>query len=340
MKVVAGWHASPMELDRVRRALPVGTEVVTLPGHDAVAFPYGADRAAYLEAMRDADAVITWVLPHDVVRAAPKLAHVSWLHAGCDRLPFDEFRARGITLANVPDAHQAAIAEHAWALVLAAVKRIVWKHGEHVAGRHVPYWRDGGVGGTLSGSTLAVLGVGSIGAQIARVAHAFDMHVVGVRRNGTVPHPHVDRMYGEHELHLALAQADVVVIAVPSTARTRGLIDAEALAALRPGAVVVNIARGDIVVEEAVRDALDEGRVGVFASDVWWDYEDAMPPDQHFGSPSRLGVHLRDDVIVSGDQASNVYFARDRMLDRGLENLADMIAGLTPRGAVDLDEEY
>jgi len=340
MKIVAGWHASPQEVDRVRQALPVGTEVVTLPGHDTVAFPYGAERGAYLEAMRDADGVITWVLPHEVVRAAPGLSYVSWLHSGCDRLPFEDFRARGITLANVPDAHQAAIAEHAWALVLAAVKRVVWKHRRHVEGRHVPYWRDEGVGGTLAGATMVLLGVGSIGARVARVAKAFDMTVVGVRRNGSVPSPDVDRMYGEHELARALGEADVVVVAVPSTSRTRGMLDAAALGALRPGAVVVNIARGDIVVEEAMRDALDAGRVGCFASDVWWDYEDAMPPDQHFGSPSRLGLHLRDDVVVSGDQASNVYFARDRMLERGLENLADMIAGQTPRGIVDLDEGY
>ncbi|MCU1636679.1 MAG: phosphoglycerate dehydrogenase, partial [Cryobacterium sp.] len=76
------------------------------------------------------------------------------------------------------------------------------------------------------------------------------------------------------------------------------------------------------------------------ASDVWWDYEDAMPPDQHFGSPSRLGVHLLENVIVSGDQGSNVHFARETMLAGGLRNLREMMSGVRPTHQVDLAEQY
>jgi phosphoglycerate dehydrogenase-like enzyme len=290
--------------------------------------------------MRGADAVITWVLPPEVVQAAPNLKFVSWLHSGCDRLPFTMFRERGTILTNIPDAHQPAIAEQAWALLLASAKRVVWKHQQHVQGRFVPYWRPEGVGRTLEGSTLVIIGVGGIGSRLARMGKTFGMTVLGVRRNGTVPAEHVDRMFGEDELLDALALADFVIVAAPSTHRTRGMMDAAALAAMPQGAVVVNISRGDLVVEEAIAGALDAGHISSFASDVWWDYEDAMPPDQHFGSPSRLGVHLRDDVVVSGDQGSNVFFARDTMLARGLENLEEMIAGRRPRNQVDLSEEY
>ena len=340
MKVVAGWHASPDEVRFVREALPAGTEVVTLPGHDTVPFPYGAERAPYLEAMVDADAVITWVLPSEIAVAAPRLRYVSWLHSGCDRLAFDLFRQRGVTLTNIPDAHQPAIAEQAWALLLGCAKRLVWKHQQHLAGKFVPYWREEGVSRALHGSTLVVVGVGGIGSRLIAMGKAFGMTVIGVRRNPNLPVDGVDHLYGENRLHEALGQADFVIIAAPSTTRTRGMFDAKALAAMPDGAVLVNISRGDLVVESAIHDALTSGHIASFASDVWWDYEDAMPPDQHFGSPSRLGVHLLENVTVSGDQGSNVFFARDTMLERGLENLSEMLRGVTPRNEVNLDKQY
>ncbi|HEV7956793.1 MAG TPA: NAD(P)-dependent oxidoreductase, partial [Marisediminicola sp.] len=241
---------------------------------------------------------------------------------------------------NLPDAHQPAIAEHAWALLLAGAKRIVWKHQQHVGGRFVPYWEDAGVGRTLSGATLVVVGVGGIGSRLIKMANAFDMRVIGVRRQAGVAVPGVVQVYGEDELHTALAQADFAIIAAPSTTRTRGMFDAAALSAMPEGSVLVNISRGDLVVERAIHDALTRGHIGAFASDVWWDYEDAMPPDQHFGSPSRLGVHLLENVIVSGDQGSNVHFARETMLAGGLRNLREMMSGVRPTHQVDLAEQY
>ncbi|HRN28493.1 MAG TPA: NAD(P)-dependent oxidoreductase [Terrimesophilobacter sp.] len=340
MKVLAGWHATPAEVDRIRTALPVGTEVVTLPGHDTVSFPYGANRAHYREAVQGADAIITWVLPTEIAEAATDLKYVSWLHSGCDRLPFDLFRERGVILTNLPDAHQPAIAEQAWALLLASAKKVVWKHQQHVAGRFVPYWREEGVGRTLYGSTLLVVGLGGIGSRLVAFGNAFGMRVIGVRRNAGIPVDGVSRVYGEFELHEALSHADYTIVAVPSTSRSRGMFDAAALAAMRKSSILVNIARGDIVVEEDIHDALTSGHIGAFSSDVWWDYEDAMPPDQHFGTPSRLGVHLLDNVIVSGDQGSNVFFARETMLERGIENLAEALSSDQPRNIVDLNEQY
>jgi phosphoglycerate dehydrogenase-like enzyme len=340
MRVVAGWHARPSELDQVRAALDPDVEVVGLPLTEDVVFPYGADRAAYARVMADADAVITWTLPTHIVELSPRLKYVSWLHSGCDRLPFETFKERGIQLTNVPEAHQPAIAEHAWALILACVKKTVWKHEQHQQGRYVPYWEAEGVGSVLQGRTLVLLGVGGIGRRIASVAKAFGMTVVVVRKHADRSTPGVDRTYGPEKMHEALALGDVVVVATPSTTETRDMVDAAAIAAMKPDAYLVNIARGDIVNERAVFDALVDGRIAGFASDVWWDYEDAMPPDQHFGSPSRLGVHLLPNVVVSGDQASNVLFARDTMLELGLRNLADLLAGVQPPHLVDLDAQY
>lgn len=339
-KVLAGWHASNSELDTVRDGLGPDADVQGLSYSPDLDVPYGAERSEYLEKAADADAILTWTLPPEVVDAAPHLRFVAWLHSGCDRLPLRAMAERGIRLANVPNAHQPAIAEHAWALILACVKQTVRKHGEHVAGRFVPYWKDAGVGAVLHGRTITIVGAGQIGSRVAAVARAFEMNVRVVRRNPAEPTPLADRVYGQAQLHDALRGASVVVLAAPSTDLTRGMMDRDAFAAMDPGACLVNIARGDLVVERAVYDALTVGDLGAFASDVWWDYEDAMPPGRHFSTPSRLGVHQLPNVVVSGDQASNAYFVRDVMLESGIADLRAMLDGGRARYEVDLSAGY
>lgn len=340
MQVLLGWHATDDEVRWVTERLPAGVDVTSLPYTEDVQFPYGADRQQLTRALTEADAVMTWVLPPESVEPAKRLKYVSWLHSGCDRLPFELFRERGIQLANVPDAHAPAIAEHAWALLLACAKQVVRKHQAHVRGEYVPYWRQPGVGTHLNGQTLVQVGLGGIGRRVAAVAKAFGMRVVAVKRDPTTGGEHADLVLGADRLHEALGMGDFVLIATPSTDQTRGMFDAAAIAAMRPNAYLVNIARGDIVDELAIRRALDEERIAGFASDVWWDYTDAMPPDQHFGSPSRLGVHHLPQVVVSGDQASNVFFARDTMLRDGTKNLAAFLRGERPDHLVDLSLGY
>ncbi len=338
--VLAGWHASPPELERVREGLGPDVSVHGLTYSPDLDVPYGAERSEYLERIADADAVLTWTLPSEVVDAAQRLRFVAWMHSGCDRLPLKMMADREIRLANVPNAHQPAIAEHAWSLVLACMKQTVRKHTEHVSGRFVPYWKDAGVGQALHGRTITIVGAGQIGTRVAAVARAFEMDVRVVRRNPSTPTPLADSVYGQDEFTDALRGAAVVVLAAPSTDLTRGMMNAEAFAALDPGASVVNIARGDLVVERAVYDALTVGTLGAFASDVWWDYEDAMPPGRHFSTPSRLGVHLLPNVTVSGDQGSNAYFVRDVMLDSGISDLKSMLEGKPIQHEVDLLAGY
>lgn len=338
--VLAGWHANDAELARVRDGLGPDAEVHGLSYSPDLDVPYGAERSEYLERAAEADAILTWTLPPEVVAAAPRLRFVAWMHSGCDRLPLREMAERGTRLVNVPNAHQPAIAEHAWSLILACVKQTVRKHGEHVAGRFVPYWKDEGVGRVLHGQTITIVGAGQIGSRVAAVARAFEMDVRVVRRNPQAATPLADRVYGQDELHRALQGASVVVLAAPSTDLTRGMMDAEAFGAMDAGACLVNIARGDLVVERAVYDALTSGSLGAFASDVWWDYEDAMPPGRHFSTPSRLGVHQLPNVVVSGDQASNAYFVRDVMLESGIRDLRTMLDGGRAEHEVDLLAGY
>jgi phosphoglycerate dehydrogenase-like enzyme len=124
----------------------------------------------------------------------------------------------------------------------------------------------------LYGKTLAIVGLGRIGQAVAARAQAFGMRVVAVNRTPRPPSLGVERVLGLDRLHEVLGEAHFVVLACALTPETTGLIDAEALAAMRPDAVIVNVARGSVIDEAALAAALRERRIGGAAIDTWWRY--------------------------------------------------------------------
>ncbi len=137
-----------------------------------------------------------------------------------------------------------------------------------------------------------------------------------------------------------LGQADYVLLATPLTRETEGLFDEAALRAMRPGAHLVNIARGSLVSEQALHAALEEGRLAGYATDVWWTYTDSFPATYHFPIPSRTGLHRLPNVLGSGDQASNVEGVKDILIDMGTESLAAFARGEPMPRRIDLDLGY
>jgi glyoxylate reductase len=174
----------------------------------------------------------------------PSLRLVANFSVGYDRIDLDEARRRGVAVTNTPGVLDAAVADLTLALILAARRRVV----EGDAAIRAGGWRLEGFGREVSGATLAIVGLGRIGAAVARRAEAFDMQVVGVSsRSGS--------------LDEALREADVVSIHTPLNDTTRGLISRERLALLRDGATFVNTARGAVVDEDALVDELASGRI-------------------------------------------------------------------------------
>jgi glyoxylate reductase len=174
----------------------------------------------------------------------PRLRLVANFSVGYDNIDVDECRRRGIAVTNTPGVLDAATADLAFGLLLAARRRIA-EGDRAIRGGG---WRLQGFGREVTGATLAVVGLGRIGSAVARRAAAFDMRVVGVRsRDG--------------DLDAALREADIVSLHVPLNEGTRGLISRERLAMLQDGATFVNTARGAIVDEDALVDELVSGRM-------------------------------------------------------------------------------
>lgn len=339
MKVLLTWYADDDEIAMVRAALSEDATVVAPPERPGLS-RYEVSYDEVVAEARDADVLMGWVLPPGVLEEARRLKALIWLHAGCDELDFALLRERGVEVANVRGANGIAVAEQAMALMLALAKRVVSNHQRVLETRWQPFWTPDSRGAMLSGKTLAVIGLGRIGTAVARRSQAFDMRVLGLRRNPERGGEHVEAVYGPGELHEVLAQADFIVLATPLTPETLSFIDEAALAAIKPGAFLINIARGNLVVERALHEALTQGRLAGYASDVWWTYTNSFPATYHFPIPSRTGLHKLANVVASGDQASNVDRVLERILEMGAESLAAFARGEAMPRAIDLELGY
>lgn len=198
-----------------------------------------------------------------------RLRFVQSISAGVNQFDPDVFRSHGVRLASAQGANERAVAEHAMALMLALARRLP-EARDNQARRH---WR--GMQGDFSlredeigGKTLLVIGIGGIGGRLARLAKAFDMEVIGLRRNPDAGANGADEVQAIAALHDVLPRADYVVLTCPLTPETRGLMDAAALGRTKQGAALVNVARGACCVEADLVAALRSGRLGSAAIDV------------------------------------------------------------------------
>lgn len=213
--------------------------------------------------------VISGLWDNAFLAQAPRLRLVQSISAGVNQYDPEALRARGVRLASAQGANERAVAEHAMALLLAMSRRLP-EARDNQARR---FWRP--MQGELSlredevgGKTLLIVGLGRIGGRLARLAKAFDMHVIGVRRHPAGGLNGADEVHALTALPDLLGRADFVALTCPLTPETRGLIDGRALAAMRPSAQLINVARGACVVEHDLVTALEGGRIAGAALDV------------------------------------------------------------------------
>ncbi len=218
----------------------------------------------------EADVVLVSMMwDNALLDLAPRLKFVQSVSAGTDQYDKALFKAQGVRLASAAGVNARAVAEHAMGLLL-ALKRLIHTGRDHQAQQH---WR-GMIADIarredeIGGKTMLIVGMGRIGSAIARRAKAFEMTVIGVKRDLSTGTEGADAVYPTVDLPRLLPQADVVVLACPLTHETERLIDAKALALMKPGATLINVARGKVVDEAALIAALAAGRIGAAGIDV------------------------------------------------------------------------
>lgn len=188
-------------------------------------------------------------------------------------------------------------------------------------------------GTTLKGKTLAVIGLGSIGQEVARLARCFEMRVQGTKRNvdGVDPRSlNAEQLFPSTDLAPMLSKADFVVICLPQTPETEGLIGEEEISAMKPGAVLINIARGAIVDESALINALNLGHLSGAALDV--QSREPLPHD----SP----LWEMPQFLISPHSGSNVDSENDELVELFCDNLRRYLHGMPLRNLLDMNRLY
>ncbi|MEU4287671.1 D-2-hydroxyacid dehydrogenase [Kribbella sp. NPDC026596] len=283
--------------------------------------------------MRGARGVMLWDYFSKAVRTVwGEAGSVEWIHvtaAGVDTLLFDELRDSDVVVTNAHGVFDRPIAEYVLGAVIAQAKdsrgslesqrRHEWHHRETRS---------------VLGTNALVVGTGAIGRETARLLRAAGLQVRGAGRVARSGDADFGEVVASGNLSAAVGWADHVVLAAPLTDATRGLVDAEVLAAMRPGAHLINIARGPIVDEAALLAALSDGRIAA-TLDVF-DRE-PLPPDHPLWDAPNVTItaHMSGDVIGWRDTLSAQFAANVRrwLADEPLLNVVDKKLGYVPTGA-------
>lgn len=252
-----------------------------------------ADDRNVIEAVADAE-IVFGVFTSEMVRAAPKLKWIQSTSAGMDKALIPEVANSDIVLCNASGVHAVQVAEHAWALTTALTR------GLHVSLSHQRdhAWKRPPLADLL-GATILIVGFGGIGQYYAQLAQGYEARLIALDIQGGDKPDYVEAIWGMDRLDEGLQLADVVFIAVPYTPETEKLIDARTLGLMKNTAFLVNTARGPIVDEAALAQALNAGEIAGAGLDVFereplspdsplWDLENAIiTPHAAGGSPNR-----------------------------------------------------
>jgi D-2-hydroxyacid dehydrogenase (NADP+) len=303
-------------LDRVRTLAPELRVVVT------------TDRAE-MEALLDETAIAVGDIPPDLVTRAARLRWYQQWAAGADwLLRYPEAADRDFILTNTSGIHAIPISEQIVGMLLMFARGL--HRAARAQGRH-EWWRPQPRElFELPGRTILLVGVGAIGQRTAVLASALGMQVEGIRRDPAQAVTGVAAMYGPERLRERLRHADAVVLTVPLSRATQGLIGADELAAMKPTAYLINIGRGGTVDEPALVQALQEGRIAGAGLDVF--AEEPLPA----ASP----LWSMENVIITGHYAGATPHYDARALEIFLDNLARYRAGAPLRNQVDKRAGY
>ena len=255
---VTQWQIPPACVETLRRRFP------------HIEFVHATTDEMRADGLKHCEVVYTWILKSPELASA---AHVKWVHTSAvavETLCLNDLFARGIAVSNTRGVQAVPIAEHAMAVVLALAKQLPFA----LANQSEARWAQNEFTGArlpwlMKGKTLGVIGVGTIGGEIAARASAFGMRVIAMRRRPGGAIGGIDRVFGPEQLYQFLSQSHVLVIAAPLTPQTHSLLGGAQFAQLPKGAIVVNVGRAKIIDTDALVEALKSGHLGGAALDVF-----------------------------------------------------------------------
>lgn len=294
---------------------------------EGVEVSFASDDAGFTAAMPAADAVISWTseIRKRFPCPAPRLKLIQCTSAGLDRLAPYGWVPPGVWLCNNAGTHSAKAGEFGiMAILMLANHMPLFASCQRKGQWHKAF------GSVLAGRTVVIVGVGSLGGGVAQRAKQFDLHVIGVRTSGE-PHPHCDRVVADADLDSVLPLADFLVLTMPLTPKTKGMITAARLDLLKPGAGLVNLARGAVIDQDAMIARLESGRLGGAVCDVF--VPEPVPPEHRLWTTPNLVMtpHMcADDPNTYNPSTLDIFF----------RNLTAWRRGARPPNAIDTARGY
>lgn len=282
--------------------------------------------------LADADIFMGYSLGPDLLSRAHKLQWIHAVSAGVTQFMYPELRERGVLVTNATSVHAIPIAQHILGMLVALARRFpdslrqqqqgLWGQNE--------LWTAPVKPRELSGQTILFIGFGEIGRETARLLRPLEMHIWAVTHSGSSTSDLAERFFTASKLHDVLPQADFVVVAAPDTPQTRNMLGAREFALMKPTAYLINIARGTLIDEPALIDALQRNRIAGAALDV--TVKEPLPPE----SPLWKLPNAFITPHVSG-ATENTWQRQEELI---AENLQRWFEGKQPRNLVDLARGY
>lgn len=289
----------------------------------------GGDEEVWREHVRDAEIIAGWNKKMEEVclNEDSQLKWVQSWSAGVNSFPLEKLADRNVFLTSANGVHAYPISETIFAMMLGLTRKI---HA-YVRNQQMKNWHHASMNLEMHEKTIGIIGVGAIGKETAKIAKAFGMKVLGVRHSGK-PEEFVDEMYQPSQINEILPNCDYVVITLPLTNETHHLFGSEQFALMKPTAFLINIGRGEIIVEEELIEALRTGAIAGAGLDVF--AKEPLPAD----SP----LWEMENVIITPHTSGSTRHYNERVVENiFIPNLKNYLSGKTPSiNLVDYSKGY
>ena len=313
LKILISFNLDQEYVERIRSCLP------------EIDVRRSSDPSVLLSEVRDTEVLLAGRFSREMFAAAKRLKWIQAIAAGVDRFLFQEFVSSEVILTNARGVHPPQVSDHVLALILAfsrKLNRFMISQRERKWSRFVCE--------ELEGKVLGIIGLGAIGREISRKAKCFGMKVMAADKDTTVPPAAVDELLRPPALPKLLKRSDFVVLSVPLTQETAGLIGEPELDTMKKDAILINVSRGKIVQEQALVKALKEGKIGGAGLDTF--EEEPLPPSSELWD--------FDNVIITPHVAGSTPRYWAKVCDIFCENLKRYTSGQPLVNVIDKKAGY
>lgn len=323
---IAAFELEGWEKDFLKKNLPSEIELIT--------FDHSI-REENLPEIKDIEGLIVFIysqVTKEVIDKLPNLKFISTMSTGFDHIDISYCHEKGIVVSNVSGYGETTVAEHTFALLLAIARRIVESYERVKEGYFSP---ENLTGFDLNGKTIGIIGIGSIGKNVIKIAKGFGMNVIGYKRS---PDPELEKQFGFQivDMDTLLKTSDVITLHVPYSRETHHMINEEAFAKMKKGAVILNTARGPLIDTHALLAHVQSGHLGGVGLDVCEGEpllrEEKQILSKEFNKEDLMCLLeekmllLHKNVILTPHNAFNSHEALEKILNTTAENISGFLS--------------